>query len=316
MESYPIRTDSVSSYESGLANQEQTMNITNEGNPFDQLDFSKIGGLDLSSYGFTGLTPSNSGSYALSPTQSMAYTSIFESNSIQTYTGMTTICPEFMAQPSSIKQSPSSQAMDSQPIQKSVVSQDLIQTRVTSQELVLSPSPSPNQQSPILGSKPNITVDYFDVTPFIQLSQEKAAQKLGIPKSTLSKRWREATCNRKWPYRQLCKLDREIKTIIHNMQTHGAREPQLQENLATLMKMRQEESRVVYIKNMGHSIRSSGAGITNSQIKIENIRPDSIVKMEPNKTEQPTVLSSTLWAQVMQNNLAGDLLKNLNVTNL
>lgn len=93
--------------------------------------------------------------------------------------------------------------------------------------------------------------DYFDITPFITLSQERAAKKLGIPKSTLSKRWREATCNRKWPYRQLCKVDREIKTLIHNMQNlGGGADSQLQANLATLMRLRQEESRSVLIKNI------------------------------------------------------------------
>lgn len=97
----------------------------------------------------------------------------------------------------------------------------------------------------------SIQTEYFDITPYITYSQEKAAKKLGIPKSTLSKRWREATCNRKWPYRQLCKVDREIKTLVHNMQsTNGLSDPQLQANLAALMKLRLEESRVVFIKGV------------------------------------------------------------------
>jgi len=93
---------------------------------------------------------------------------------------------------------------------------------------------------------------YFDITPFISLSQEKAAKQLGLPKSTLSKRWREATCNRKWPYRQLCKLDREIKTLVHNIHSHAGEDigPQLQASLASLIKQRQEEARIVYIKNI------------------------------------------------------------------
>jgi len=90
--------------------------------------------------------------------------------------------------------------------------------------------------------------DYIDVTPYITLSQEDAAKKLGIPSSTLSKRWREATMNRKWPFRSLCKFDREIKTLLHNIKAGCPMDPQVEASLGLLLKKRQEESRVVFIK--------------------------------------------------------------------
>eukprot|EP01114_Cavostelium_apophysatum_P008559 TRINITY_DN2111_c0_g1_i2.p1 TRINITY_DN2111_c0_g1~~TRINITY_DN2111_c0_g1_i2.p1 ORF type:complete len:177 (+),score=33.29 TRINITY_DN2111_c0_g1_i2:148-678(+) len=54
---------------------------------------------------------------------------------------------------------------------------------------------------------------FIDVGPFVHLPQITAAKKLGIPASTLSKRWREATQNRTWPHRILTKIDRKILEI-------------------------------------------------------------------------------------------------------
>jgi len=98
-----------------------------------------------------------------------------------------------------------------------------------------------------LSNKSPIKDEYLDVTPFISMSQEDAARKLGIPSSTLSKRWREATMNRKWPYRNICKIDREIKTMVANIQ-NGKNDPEMQMTLGNLIKKRKEETRTVFIK--------------------------------------------------------------------
>jgi len=217
METY-IKSNGESAYEIGLAAPEQMLVIGQEGtSSFDQLsslvDFSKLHGIDLSSYGLSAFTSNL-------PAHNNYSNQIHLSNSNSSGT----------VSPTSIATSSSPLTYVQPPIQPPAMSNALIQ----------SPSSSSNQGG-----------DYFDVTPYITLSQEKAAKRLGIPKSTLSKRWREATCNRKWPYRQLCKLDREIKTLVHNMHSHaGSIEPQLQSNLASLMRQRQEESRVVFIKNV------------------------------------------------------------------
>jgi hypothetical protein len=59
---------------------------------------------------------------------------------------------------------------------------------------------------------------YLDVTPYLNMPQKDAAGRLGIPTSTLSKRWKDAVKQRKWPYRIVSKLDREIMVLLQNIQ--------------------------------------------------------------------------------------------------
>jgi len=93
---------------------------------------------------------------------------------------------------------------------------------------------------------------YVDVTPFLILPQHEAARRLGVPCSTLSKRWKEASVNRKWPYRIVCKLDKEITTLLKNVENSAnnvaALSPAVEENLGLLLKRRQEELRTVVIR--------------------------------------------------------------------
>jgi len=98
-----------------------------------------------------------------------------------------------------------------------------------------------------IGQKTQNLDEYVDVTPFIRLSQEEAAKRIGIPSSTLSKRWREATMNRKWPYRTLCKIERELKTLVHNL-PKGNIDPEIARTLTILLRKRDEESKIVLIK--------------------------------------------------------------------
>jgi len=110
--------------------------------------------------------------------------------------------------------------------------------------------PLPLQKTDIIEQivSKNAQGEYLDVTPFIRYSQEDAARKLGIPSSTLSKRWRESTMNRKWPFRTLCKLEREIKTLVHNLPRGAPIDPDVANTLAVLLKKREEECRQVFIK--------------------------------------------------------------------
>jgi len=41
-----------------------------------------------------------------------------------------------------------------------------------------------------------------------------------MPVSTLSKRWKDATDNRKWPYRTITKIDRHIMAIFNASEVH------------------------------------------------------------------------------------------------
>jgi len=92
---------------------------------------------------------------------------------------------------------------------------------------------------------------YVDLTDYLALPQTEAARRLGIPTSTLSKRWKEAVVNRKWPYRMVCKLNKEIMTLLHNVpQGPGAPPlpPEVEQSLGILLRKRQEELRGVIIR--------------------------------------------------------------------
>lgn len=81
-------------------------------------------------------------------------------------------------------------------------------------------------------------IEDVDLTPYLTMPQSQAAEKLGLPVSTLSKKWKEVVGVRKWPYRYYClpnilyycfrhvlihfisrvnQLDKEIMTLLHNV---------------------------------------------------------------------------------------------------
>ncbi len=81
--------------------------------------------------------------------------------------------------------------------------------------------PSPPESSVTSANMGTISTDlvpskaqqFVDITEYLVLPQSDAAKKLTIPASTLSKRWKEAVRKRKWPYRMVCKIDKEIMTL-------------------------------------------------------------------------------------------------------
>jgi hypothetical protein len=90
---------------------------------------------------------------------------------------------------------------------------------------------------------------YVDITAYLNVPQKEAAKKLGVPTSTLSKRWKEACRFRKWPYRTVQKLDREINTLLHNLpreQTNWP--PELEQVLGNLLRKRQMELSTTVIR--------------------------------------------------------------------
>lgn len=90
---------------------------------------------------------------------------------------------------------------------------------------------------------------YVDITKYLNMPQSMAAEKLGIPTSTLSKRWKEVARNRKWPYRTVSKLDKEIMAILHNIpQGSNKLQPDMEATLGVLLRRRQEELRPVRIR--------------------------------------------------------------------
>lgn len=92
---------------------------------------------------------------------------------------------------------------------------------------------------------------YVDITDYLNMPQTKAAEKLGLPTSTLSKRWKEAVCNRKWPFRAVQKLDKEITTLLYNVPTGDSAPPlpkEIEDALARLLRKREEELRSVVVR--------------------------------------------------------------------
>jgi len=55
---------------------------------------------------------------------------------------------------------------------------------------------------------------FVDITSVLHLTQSEAARRVGIPTSTLSKRWAEAVPDRKWPHRTVIKLDKAINAAL------------------------------------------------------------------------------------------------------
>ena len=88
---------------------------------------------------------------------------------------------------------------------------------------------------------------WVDITPFLNMPQSEAARRLNIPSSTLSKRWKEAVSTRKWPWRSVSKIDREIMALLHNLP--GGRVPEnIEQRLSRLSLKRQEFLVPVFIR--------------------------------------------------------------------
>ncbi len=62
-----------------------------------------------------------------------------------------------------------------------------------------------------------------------------------------SKKWKEASNFRKWPYRTVSKIEREIGTLLHNVPSDRPLPPDIEQTLALLIRKRQDELRPVII---------------------------------------------------------------------
>jgi len=116
----------------------------------------------------------------------------------------------------------------------------------------------PINVSSILGSDAlnNIKIPTKDVTQkgvvitaeLLTLPQISAAKKLGIATSSLSKKWKAATNGRKWPFRTIVKLDKEIMVLLNNISPQKPIDPIIEYNLAMLFRRRQQEQTPVHLR--------------------------------------------------------------------
>ena len=79
-----------------------------------------------------------------------------------------------------------------------------------------------------------------DVTSYLSMSQFRASRLLRIRPATLRKKWMEATHNRKWSYRTLKRLDREIALLSRNIQL-GSSSGEMIEHFGRLLKDRESQ---------------------------------------------------------------------------
>lgn len=112
---------------------------------------------------------------------------------------------------------------------------------------------------------------FVDITEYLCLPQSDAAVKLGLPGeratkkemgfvfqcsrcpvSTLSKRWKESAKTRKWPFRKVAKLDKEIAAVLTAVPQTGVDAgelpPAVEEQLTAMLKERAFDLRKISIR--------------------------------------------------------------------
>lgn len=61
-----------------------------------------------------------------------------------------------------------------------------------------------------------------------------------------SKRWREASNGRPWPSKEIKRMEKEIKALIHSIDTSG--DEKLEEKLSMLMKQKTDATQSLFIR--------------------------------------------------------------------
>lgn len=93
----------------------------------------------------------------------------------------------------------------------------------------------------------DVARDGVDITDLLLLPQKIAAQRLGLSESMLCKRFKEAT-RRKWPYRNVQKLDKLITALRHAEYADGGLLVEDRTRLDTLLTERERCLRPVRIR--------------------------------------------------------------------
>jgi hypothetical protein len=120
-----------------------------------------------------------------------------------------------------------------------------ILSRQTNQEII-SDENIAAQIASILANNKN---QYCDITDYLTLPQSQAAKKIQMRPSTFSKRWKIATGGRKWPCRQVKKIDKEIRDLVHNVRRENGTFPQeIELRVVELIKLRQKQLVPVVIR--------------------------------------------------------------------
>lgn len=106
----------------------------------------------------------------------------------------------------------------------------------------------PQQMLPITGDQGGDQTKHLEITEYLNMPQAQAAKAVSLAPSTFSKRWKEAAPTRKWPWRTLRKLDKQITTLLHNIPPGGQIPEDIEVTLMALLRQRQEELKPVIIR--------------------------------------------------------------------
>lgn len=98
--------------------------------------------------------------------------------------------------------------------------------------------------------QPPKNYQFLNITEYLHLPQLQVAKILGVPVSSLSKRWNEAVVNRPWPHRKISKIDKEIYALLINMPqgVDVSIPPALEMKLGKLLRERQQYLEPVTIR--------------------------------------------------------------------
>jgi len=89
--------------------------------------------------------------------------------------------------------------------------------------------------------------EFIEVTPFLNMTQKEAAKKVHMSSSTLRKRWKDASMNKKWPRSTLHKLDKEISAIMEVGERNRNLDPSQRERLIELIRKKSDTLQPTYI---------------------------------------------------------------------
>ena len=129
---------------------------------------------------------------------------------------------------------------------------------------------------------------FVDITQVLHLTQSEAARRVGIPTSTLSKRWAEAVPDRKWPHRTVTKLDKAINAALSRIPSAPPAGKAVKRKSITVKKAEEKLTRL---------LEERAAALQPVYIRIT--KPDQL-KFEEQQRKEAALAQSAQTAQSAQ----------------
>jgi hypothetical protein len=117
------------------------------------------------------------------------------------------------------------------------------------------------------------SIEYVDISQYVHLPQTDAARMIGVPSSTLSKRWTEATLGKqKWPHRKLVKIDMELRGITLNFKQNGSLTPSMKEHFTKLCTIRKSLTSQSIFVRIDRTVKKSPKSFQQS-LQQQSLQP-------------------------------------------